>query len=144
MWWNTETIWYLGCTDISFPLKSKHLVSVKPPTHPNPNVVRICKSVRNIGRSLRVITSLRWLSVIGCCSILTSHVLMVMSRELMQISHVLTLISHVFVCLHMLMRFYYKLEWRNYPSGLLPHVPTDLRCKVVRVQGVELWAVPSL
>ncbi len=33
----------------------EHLVSVKPPTHPNPNVVPICKSVRNIGRSLRPI-----------------------------------------------------------------------------------------
>ena len=44
-----------GCTDFSFPLKSEHPVSVKPPTHPNPNVVRICKSVRNIGRSLILI-----------------------------------------------------------------------------------------
>ncbi len=26
------------CTDFSFPLKSKHPVSMKPPTHPNPNV----------------------------------------------------------------------------------------------------------
>ena len=41
-----------GCTDFSFPLKSEHPVSVKPPTHPNPNVVRICKSVWNIGQSL--------------------------------------------------------------------------------------------
>ncbi len=32
----------LGCTDFSFPLKSEHSISVKPPTHPNPNVVRIC------------------------------------------------------------------------------------------------------
>ncbi len=38
-----------GCTDFSFPLRSENPVSVKPPTHPNPNVVRICKSVRNIG-----------------------------------------------------------------------------------------------
>ncbi len=41
-----------GCTDFSFPLKSEHPVLVKPPTHPNPNVVRNCKSVRNIGQSL--------------------------------------------------------------------------------------------
>ena len=41
-----------GCTDFSFPLKSEHLISVKPPTHPIPNVVQICISVRNIGRSL--------------------------------------------------------------------------------------------
>ncbi len=41
------------CTDFSFPLKSEQPVLVKPPTHPNPNVVRICKSIRNIGRSLR-------------------------------------------------------------------------------------------
>ena len=39
-----------------------------------------------------------------------SHVLMVMSNEVMEISHVLMLISHVFVCSHMLMRFHYKLE----------------------------------
>ncbi len=46
-----------------------------------------------------------------------SHVLMVMSHVLMEISHVLMLIiSHVFVCLHMLMRFHYKLEWENYPK----------------------------
>ena len=41
-----------GCTDFSFPLKSEHPVSMNKPTHPNPNVVRICKSVRNIGQSL--------------------------------------------------------------------------------------------
>ncbi len=41
-----------GCTDFSFPLKSEHPITSKPPTHPNPNIVRICKSVRNIGRSL--------------------------------------------------------------------------------------------
>ncbi len=46
-----------------------------------------------------------------------SHVLMVMSHEVMEISHVLVLISHVFVCLHMLMRFRYKLEWGNYHQG---------------------------
>ncbi len=44
----------LGCTDFSFPLKSEQPASVKPPTHPNPNVVRICKSVWNIGRSLTI------------------------------------------------------------------------------------------
>ncbi len=38
-----------GCTDFSFPLKSEQPISVNPPTHPNPNIVRICKSVRNIG-----------------------------------------------------------------------------------------------
>ncbi len=63
---------------------------------------------------------------VNCCSILTSHVwygnepcaygndepymLMVMSHEVMEISHVLMLFSHVFVCLHILMRFHYKLE----------------------------------
>ena len=31
-----------GCTDFSFPLESEHPVPVKPPTHHNPNVVRIC------------------------------------------------------------------------------------------------------
>ena len=31
-------------------------------------------------------------------------------NEVVEISHVLMLISHVFVCLHMLMRFHYKLE----------------------------------
>ncbi len=41
-----------GCTEFSFPLKSEPPISLKPPTHPNPNVVRICKSVRNIGHSL--------------------------------------------------------------------------------------------
>ncbi len=51
-----------GCTDFSFPLKSEHLVSVKPPTHPNPNVVRICKSVRNIGRSLAVLAGVYFLA----------------------------------------------------------------------------------
>ncbi len=49
-----------GCTDFSFALKSEHPVSVYTPTHPNPNIVRICKSVRNIGRSLTWITSWTW------------------------------------------------------------------------------------
>ncbi len=35
--------------------KSEHLVTQKPPTHPNPNIVRICKSVQIIGRSLIMI-----------------------------------------------------------------------------------------
>ncbi len=30
-----------GCADFSFPLKSEHLISVKTPTHPNPNVVSL-------------------------------------------------------------------------------------------------------
>ncbi len=34
--------------------KSEHTILAKPPTHPNPNVFRICKSVWNIGRSLTV------------------------------------------------------------------------------------------
>ncbi len=42
---------------------------------------------------------------------------MVMSHEVMEISHVLMLISHV-CCLHMLMRFHYRLEWGNYPQWL--------------------------
>ncbi len=42
----------LACTDFLFPLKSEHPVSVNPPTHPIPNFVRICKSIRNIGQSL--------------------------------------------------------------------------------------------
>ena len=41
-----------GCTDLLLPLKSEHSVSVKPPIHPNLNVVRICKSVQIIWRSL--------------------------------------------------------------------------------------------
>ncbi len=64
---------------------------------------------------------LYWYEGAGCCSILTSHMLMlmshdlmVMSHEVMETSHVLMLISHVYVCLHMLMRFHYKLEWGNY------------------------------
>ncbi len=38
-----------GCTDFSFPLKSEHPISLKPPIHPNRNFVRMCKSVQNIG-----------------------------------------------------------------------------------------------
>ncbi len=42
-------------------------------------------------------------------TIITGYLVMVMSHVLMEISHVLMLISHV-CCLHMLMRFHYKLE----------------------------------
>ena len=41
-----------GCTCFFLHWKSEHLVSRNPPTHPNPNIVRIGKSVRIIGRSL--------------------------------------------------------------------------------------------
>ncbi len=41
-----------GCTYFFLHWKSEHLVSQNPPIHPNPNIVPICKSVHNIGRSL--------------------------------------------------------------------------------------------
>ncbi len=58
-----------------------------------------------------------------------SHVLMEISHVLMEISHVPMLISHVFVCLHMLMRFHYKLEWGNYQAqgGILDFYTTLLQ-----------------
>ena len=46
------------CTYLFLHWKSKHLVSRKTPTHPNLNVVRICKSVRIIGRSLKSMAKL--------------------------------------------------------------------------------------
>ena len=45
----------------------------KPPTHPNPNVVRILKSVGNIGPSLTVYKVLQILSVMYVISRSTSH-----------------------------------------------------------------------
>ena len=54
--------------------------------------------------------------VVGCSFIITGYLVMVMSHEVMEISHVLMLISHVCICLHMLMRFHYNLEWGKYQA----------------------------
>ncbi len=46
---------------------------------------------------------------------------------------VLMLISHVYVCLHMLMRFHYKLEWGNYPD--------ECRVSYTLMIFCELWVI---
>ncbi len=79
------------------------------------------------------------------------HKHMVMSHVLMEISHVLMLISHVFVCLHMLMRFHYKLEWGNYltdhigsvapTKGLVHTYPTPWN---LSLQNPSLWLLCSI